>query len=157
MGTRANVIIIGQQFQIVLYRHWDGYPAETGAALLQALGDKATNGEAHGAAAFVSRLLAQGENGRKDFELTDALHGDIEHVYQVHWSDGRGSALTIKHAEVSTEAEIDNWREKANTYTPESFRAFVNTDRTMINHRIAEMRRRAGKPAPTPDEQYAMV
>ena len=159
MGTRCNVIIIGKGFQIVLYRHWDGYPAETGAALLSALEARnaAEAADGFGAAALVRHLLSQAEGGRKDFEITDALHGDIEHVYQIHWPDGNGSSLVIKHAAVDSEAQIDNWRDYARAYSLETFRAMVNSERRECNARIEQMRRKANKPAPSADELYQPV
>lgn len=158
MGTRCNVIVIGKGFQVVLYRHWDGYPAETGAALLSSLEARnaAEAADGFGAAALVRHLLSQGEDGRKDFEITDALHGDIEHVYQIHWPDGNGSALVIKHAAVDSEAQIDNWRDYARAYSLETFRAMVNRERAAVNLRIDAMRR-AGAAHLKDAEEYQPV
>lgn len=162
MGTRCNVIIIGKGFQIVLYRHWDGYPAETGADLIRAVdGCKSfavpAAREGYGAAAVVRSLLdlKEPDGVRSVFEITDALHGDIEHVYQIHWPDGRGSLLGLKHAEVSSEAEIDDWRNRAKSYDLDDFRAMVNLERVKINVRTAALRKASeswGRMAPAEDD-----
>lgn len=163
MGTRTNVIIIGKGFQIVLYRHWDGYPGVTGADLVRVIdGCKSfatpAARQGYGAAAVVRSLLdmKEADGVRSMFEITDALHGDIEHVYQIHWPDGHGSELSISHAEVSTEADIDGWRDLAKRYTLEDFRAMVNLERVKINARVEAMRK-AGAAHLADAEEYQPV
>jgi len=158
MSTRTNIIVIGKGFQIVLYRHHDGYPAVTGADLVNAIDRTKIESDndcaGYGAAEFAQYLLAmpRGNGDKKpQFELTDDLHGDIEHVYQIHWPDGNGSRLTIQHAEPKDEKQIDGWRSIATRYTLEEFRAFVNDERAAMNARIVQYRKMRGQPADPTD------
>ena len=82
MGTRTTIKIM-QDGEVVasLYRHWDGYPAETGADLLE-------TALQHGDGASLATALLDKRYKQADHESTprkiykiEATAGDIEHFY----------------------------------------------------------------------------
>lgn len=84
MPTRSNIKIVYGGTELYLYRHCDGYPAVNGVDLCKALLSE------KGPSAFVSTLLAQGEESRyadkgfrHDYEVTCGWHGDIEWAYVI--------------------------------------------------------------------------
>jgi len=82
MATRSNIIIKQGRNKIYLYRHWDGYPSETGRDLLTRLLESRRHDEGQ---AFLSNLIRANREdweGKPLYELTDQIHGDIEYLYQ---------------------------------------------------------------------------
>jgi hypothetical protein len=118
---------------VPLYRHCDGYPAEAGAALLEALRDNPKSCEE-----IVKRLLV-GDIG--EYRLATWMpedQGDLEHVYVVSRQDG---AWTIKqHSRRRGWAEgTDDYRGSgwyAVLYSLDDFRKIVNRDRQEMNGRM---------------------
>ena len=94
MATRSNIIIKQGRNKIYLYRHWDGYPSETGRDLLTRLLESRRHDEGQ---AFLSNLIRANREdweGKPLYELTDRIHGDIEYLYQFEFGamefGGRG-------------------------------------------------------------------
>ncbi len=95
MATRSNILITmldqPKGTRVWIYRHWDGYPAVTGGDLLQQL--IATQPKHHASYMwphyFATALLTSKRdeapdspnNDQPQYELTNAEHGDIEHLY----------------------------------------------------------------------------
>lgn len=138
MSTRTNIQIFNNDELIVsLYRHMDGYPAETGADLVE----KAIS------AIYPDRLAAallksKYEDDRPIYQVS-GIHGDIEHFYRVIFSSGNKPTITIEHAERTTwSQEVDEWIENRKTYTMEGFIKFVvNPQRKEINRRREDLKK----------------
>jgi len=121
-----------------IYRHWDGYPAVTGASIVEALRITST------ASAFAGALLSQTSAGRMppsaDYELCgDLLYtGCLEYVYVLTFN---GNDVSIcYHVRGRDEApEFPKWHQKE-VHTIPSFVEVVNRDRLAINKRLAELR-----------------
>lgn len=164
MATRCNVIVKDStaKSQVFLYRHWDGYLSETGADLIEKL--KAAADPRHigrGYRAFLTSLINQKRGGtgydadRGQYEVTDAIHGDIEHCYTFDFKTSRGKtgnySVRITHG---TRRPGDDDFVEAH-YTPEEFVALVNADRVESNKRIDAMEmQRYGKHT---TDRYEMV
>jgi hypothetical protein len=88
MATRSNIIIKFGSSKLYLYRHWDGYPAVTGADLVQKLRESKFNPKA-----FVNALLTEKRGGeghdkdRAQYELTSEIHGDIQCLYRFEFAE----------------------------------------------------------------------
>lgn len=150
MSTRTNIIIKGGKFSVILYRHYDGYPAETGAHLLETLracgltGDLSRRHPDDCAASFVNRLLRThcadsfGSGGvRFEYEVTTELHGDIEHLYRVEFTNG--GRLVLAHTEIPIgHAEEDESVivGRLSKYSIPEFASMVNRERDGINGRM---------------------
>tara|TARA_Y100000385_G_C13009257_1_gene600898 strand:- start:584 stop:976 length:393 start_codon:yes stop_codon:yes gene_type:complete len=87
MSTRANILIKCGENQIWLYRHFDGYLSETGYNLASILANsKSFNG-------FLYELLNQKyepnihRQSQKVYEFTSGMHGDIEYLYTLEFSN----------------------------------------------------------------------
>ena len=99
MGTRCNVIVKHGDTKINLYRHYDGYYAETGYDLITRLGHCMGAKRFDGSRCFsfnkfVTNLInAKREPYRYDpadkeqYELTNGIHGDVEFIYRFTWKD----------------------------------------------------------------------
>lgn len=85
MSTRTNILLTFGKSRLWIYRHCDGYPAETGADLVNALNTAIYDPTSAGrdvADRFLKVLMAQRyDDGRQVFELTTGPHGDIEWLY----------------------------------------------------------------------------
>ena len=88
MGTRCNVVINYGKTKLYLYRHWDGYYAETGDHLRNILFHSFSDGGYTKAAKFINNLLAAKRDVNKwdspdkpQYEVTSQEHGDIEYKY----------------------------------------------------------------------------
>ena len=100
MATRSNILITmldqPDSTRVWIYRHWDGYPAVTGGDLLRQLID--TQPKHHARYMwphyFATALLTTKRDedptlggsfvqthDKPQYELTNAEHGDIEHLY----------------------------------------------------------------------------
>lgn len=140
MGTRTTIKIMQDgEIVISLYRHWDGYPAETGADLLE------TALQHNDAANLAKNLLAkcyekeEHETEPRHVYKIEATAGDIEHYYIVayNWKE------TIKffHASrPSWDVDVMDWIHAAREYTPSQFAEIVNAERRQINQRLAQLR-----------------
>ena len=150
MATRSNIIIRGGQFKCYLYRHYDGYPAETGAHLLETMNAARLLGQNNNrpddrAVSLVNRLLRStaddpGYDGKPSYhyEITDEIHGDIEHLYIVRMANPFG--IQILHAQIGI--GIGDDRDEAAIiaesvpYTPAEFADMVNRERADITARM---------------------
>tara|TARA_Y100000401_G_scaffold65333_1_gene52062 strand:+ start:832 stop:1371 length:540 start_codon:yes stop_codon:yes gene_type:complete len=74
MGTRCNIRIKAGDTKLWIYRHWDGYPAETGVDLARKLVNVKTADE------FIAKLLKDDA-----YEVTTEQHGDIEYLYKINF------------------------------------------------------------------------
>ena len=75
MGTRCNIKIETGDTTLWIYRHWDGYPAETGVDLATKLVHVKNANE------FITKLINDDA-----YEVTTEQHGDIEYLYNVTFS-----------------------------------------------------------------------
>lgn len=97
MGTRCNIKIKTGDTTLWIYRHWDGYPAETGVDLARKLVNVKTADE------FIAKLLKDDA-----YEVTTDQHGDIEYLYTIKFM-----APDYEGAEVYFEVEKrEGWGEK---------------------------------------------
>jgi len=74
MSTRCNVKIRMGETVVWFYRHYDGYPSETGADLYTKIAD------AKNFTDMTQSLLSD-----DCYEITDMKHGDIEWMYEFNW------------------------------------------------------------------------
>ena len=110
MSTRANITINNGESKIILYRHYDGYPTDTGIDIANRIKrSKDTSG-------LVSDFLDAtfDSNGRKVYEITTEIHGDIEYDYEItvpkynhnfHYEDSKGNypnmpTITVKERKI---------------------------------------------------------
>lgn len=173
MSTRTNIIILAGDSRIYLYRHCDGYLAETGADLYEKARDAAGTPERHpsptGAAdKFLRALLAERyeqqsyeKEPRTVYELTSGLHGDIEHCYTIDFQARFNTGeLSIRHATRPDDwhaigAESVDWASAGRRYSLEEFAQAVNADRRACNKRLAELR--ASSKFYADSEDYPMI
>lgn len=95
MSTRCNIKIVDENRVVWLYRHCDGYLAETGADLVETFGNRRW-WAGQDATDLAQTLLRHGiyegpeidnadgsksKQYRMNYELTNNIHGDIEHLY----------------------------------------------------------------------------
>lgn len=148
MGTRTNILVKVDRQEQKLYRHWDGYLAETGA-------DVATIAARVNAWAWSPRFSVKNvlnsfmaicdeatdfRAAHPKFELADELQGDIEHYYRLTVHDGKA---TVYYAARPNDFEPVNggdvrWIAKGTEYTVYDFVDLVNADRQRINQWIGE-------------------
>lgn len=152
MATRCNVLVKFGKAKIYLYRHWDGYPAECGAAIVDAF-KLASDAGPYNVGPYnvgpklCAALLAlrndprAGESvGSPVYELTDSIHGDIEHYYEV--SVSAAGSVKIFHAERPRGLAGDDtmqWLRAGLEMKPAAFAVFVNKERADSNARLAEL------------------
>lgn len=107
MGTRANIIIRDRDIKFYLYRHWDGYPAGCGYDL--AINLRNALGLKHGRAStyFINHLNLRknGDCNSGDYQFTDSIHGDIEHLYEIYFINDRDldplQCVMIEHTKIT--------------------------------------------------------
>jgi len=142
MSTRTNILITYGQSRIYLYRHHDGYPANTGVDLVTKL--RACEGSAD---KFLRALLsAQYDDGHKVYELTSEVHGDIEWAYAVEFNRTQSRAFPPKigAAERGDTEDVDAAMARASqrVQSPADFaRTVVNPEIKEQNKRLAELRK----------------
>jgi hypothetical protein len=168
MSTRCNIIIRMGDTVVYMYRHHDGYLAVTGADLLR-LVKKAMKAPGHSQAAELLQLMLKQryekqsyeQKARPIYEITNGLHGDIEHVYEIDFEQVKG----IAHAERpqgmdwnDVDSSVESWAAKRVTYSLCSFAIKVNNDRKATNRRIDEMKaKNPGNPLYQDIAHYPMV
>jgi len=162
MSTRCNIKIVTDDQTVYLYRHMDGYPAETGADVYEVA--KSFDGNSYNYLpawmAAVNRFMKycyEGDDLRKArpmYELTDAAHGDIEHFYVIKVGNytcphndpnckeckPKCFAMVYHVGGYGPELE-DQCNTNENGMTPAEFAEVVNADRREINTRIAQLRK----------------
>ena len=85
MGTRCNIKIETGNTKLWVYRHWDGYPAETGVDLARKLVNVKSSKE------FINKLLNDDA-----YEVTTGQHGDIEYLYNISFSKDYEKRASLK-------------------------------------------------------------
>lgn len=174
MSTRANISLQyqteGQAFrppaiEVMLYRHYDGYPDELGADIAEkVMGQlrdhlKRMDGRPEGFYAgptvdftnLVRDFLTDSEehmgDQRNTYEITTGAHGDIEHFYEV--IVGKGERLTLTHSARVRYEPGDEWlTERRTTYTLNTFIDMVNDERKGSNARMRKLK------ADNPDNKH---
>lgn len=160
MSTRCNIVVSIGMSKLYLYRHHDGYLAETGADLAEKL--KAVAGKPGArmspegmADEFLKALLAEKyakasyeKEPRSVYEVTNDFHGDIERCYWIYF--GRGGLMseneenfTIMYAARPRDyRELGRWIEasKSTFKNLAEFVAAVNGDRESCNRRLRELK-----------------
>lgn len=158
MSTRTNIVVTIGESRVYLYRHHDGYLAETGADLVVKLQAAIGTADAHrspeGAAdAFLAAIFAEKyeqqsyeKAPRRVYELTSDLHGDIEHAYFIDFTPRFNTGcVSIRHAArpkcwSEENLEVEDWTANAKRHSLDSFRVAVNKDREETNARIRKLK-----------------
>jgi len=163
MSTRSMTLVqqpySGKDSFIALYRHCDGYPAEAGAAVIEALrqtpppADRIC-GPGLSCEDIVRRLLAGDLGEYRLADWTPSDQGDLEHVYVLTRKDGIWS-VRWAHREGWDEKQ-ESWRDwpQAN-YSLAEFVRIVNCERKQTNARIAQLRKSSAAYADR--EDYPML
>lgn len=169
MSTRANISLQfytdGEAFrppsiEVMLYRHYDGYPDELGADIAEKIlaqlkaHRKHMEGKAKGywggltidfttlVRDFLNDSAPGHDRERSTYEITTGVHGDIEHHYQVITGPQLAGEqrLEITHA-ARVSYEHGEWIEKRKkTYTLNGFIDMVNRERKATNMRIRTLK-----------------
>lgn len=150
MGTRANIVIEHGASRVYLYRHWDGYLAETGADLARRLAGRA--GSASAASALLEELLAERYDDRPEkriYELTSEVHGDIEFLYRVDFGGWDHPAPRIGWRQYRPGDDRSDDAVSLDAVAP--FVAAVNRDIREQNARLDQLKR--SQPAAYADYQ----
>lgn len=150
MSTRCNILVSLGESRVFIYRHCDGYLAETGADILEKL--KAATGEPEarrspsGAVNLFLRSLLEERyekasyetEPRPVYELTSGWHGDIERAY---WVDFAEDGVKLNFASrPRSYPNLETWIANAGPYSLDAFRFLINAERRDMNKRIAELR-----------------
>ena len=114
MSTRANITIKNGESKIILYRHYDGYPTNTGIDILNRIKRSKTTSDL--VSDFLTATNWSGfENPpKKLYEITTEIHGDIEYDYEItvpkynhnfHYEDSEGNypnmpTITVKERKI---------------------------------------------------------
>jgi hypothetical protein len=148
LSTRTNIIIEYGDSRVYLYRHHDGYLAETGADLARKLA--ATNGYL-GANRFVRSLIEEAyekqsyeTEAKRIYEVTSEVHGDIEYLYVVRFDTNDSIKPQIGYRTYrGSEGPGGNAGPNSvkNMGSLADFVLAVNAEVRATNRRIAEMRR----------------
>jgi len=138
MSTRTNVILQNDDCKVILYRHCDGYPEETGVDIYKKVKDAVDGGKYSAYGALLESFLAERYKAEESisgkekavYEITDSIHGDIDHLYKVEvfrtykYSEEReanvfaGYDAVIFHSEIDKErAHRDMFERKMTGYT----------------------------------------
>lgn len=143
MATRSNVRIMQGSHDVFLYRHWDGYPAENGRAILNAMGEP-SRGDMQWARLIEGLLRVSDSRGGPVYELTDGWHGDIEWAYSIRFYEDKPASVVVRRWQWGHETpdmkrdEPDTWPIECNDL--ESFRILVAKEEERIAKRVAAMK-----------------
>jgi hypothetical protein len=152
MGTRCNIVIEYGASRVYLYRHWDGYLAETGADLARKLQESGAKG-GESPTQFLQSLLDERydkqsyeDKAKRLYEITDSIHGDIEYLYRVRfataWSTtARVSTREIGYRTCAIGSERPEDVSGVHLGPLETFVNAVNRDIKAQNVRLAQMRK----------------
>tara|TARA_E500000081_G_scaffold71296_1_gene73052 strand:+ start:38 stop:568 length:531 start_codon:yes stop_codon:yes gene_type:complete len=112
MGTRCNIAIETGDTTLWIYRHWDGYPAETGKDLATKLVNVKSANE------FITKLINDDA-----YEVTTGRHGDIEYLYNIKFTEYHTEVFkmeinfqTFKRSGFSSNQDEDNFDYLDNYY-----------------------------------------
>lgn len=159
MATRCNIIVRIGQTIVYLYRHWDGYPAETGADLctklraaesLKVAGNSITR-EAIGSHLLLA-LLSEKRVGdgydadRAQYEVTTEIHGDVQWIYEFDFTEAQREDLYIPIT-VRERPRFSDWDDPSKwpvVYhkNTDEFAQQVNAERDLSNKRLAALARK---------------
>jgi hypothetical protein len=92
MATRANIKIIGDT-EIVLYKHYDGYPKSLGEDLKKVM-THIDNYGPNRTEDFAKYII---NNCRGDIEYTNKEHGDIDYLYVINLNSKELDAYRLKY------------------------------------------------------------
>lgn len=81
MATRSNVVMVYGDTKVLIYRHWDGYPAANGACILESLLAKDPGD------VLCALLGMKDETGTPMYEISHCQHGDIGWLYVLHFTE----------------------------------------------------------------------
>ena len=152
MSTRCNVVLRGADGrEVVLYRHHDGHLADAGADVLRfAVQYRRYLISPERAANWF--LRQRYDDGRVIYELTDGLHGDIDHAYVVDLPDIEGEETIVGHADRhrirearSKDVSGDDLRPHAMAYGVADFCQAVNEARREVNGLMNERGMKGGR------------
>ena len=140
MATRCNIKITDEKNTYYLYRHWDGYPAETGAHVLeiaQEINQPAWNYSwCSKALQAVNRFFGKihgdtiDNSYRSYYELTERPHGDIEHFYHIEFLPENVVWINYAHG-YGPDLENDT---RPNSL--DEFRCLINAERKICNYNL---------------------
>jgi hypothetical protein len=133
MATRANIILRYGASEVYLYRHWDGYPSETGADILK----KAT--EAGSLNGLLEALLSERDGGDRVYELTSGMHGDIEWGYAVEVARDGSLRFGVREFPIGAGPDRVNGALIPAIYDAASFAEVVNAAIREYNRRARTM------------------
>ena len=143
MGTRCNIKIETGDTMLWIYRHWDGYPAETGVDLARKLVNVKSAGE------FITKLINDDA-----YEVTTEQHGDIEYLYNITFKtyptwDGETPSIhfeTLKRSGFNKDRDEDtfehldnyykNQSEEESEFSSQSIEGLVNTTKKEILNQL---------------------
>lgn len=148
MSTRSMVVFMDSGYgsrgrTLSLYRHWDGYPAESGAAILEALKGAQDCEEA------ASRLLSNRYNATsykgsepvyRLADWTPEQQGDLEHVYIISRAATVWNVLHQERINSSYNEKSGEYRWSELNYGLAALAQLVNADRAAINANLAKLR-----------------
>lgn len=142
MSTRSNIIVTGGGLSFTLYRHCDGYPAETGASLIECLkkfivadGSMYLDPKSATASFAASLLQVTTSHGSFSYEITTEIHGDIEHMYRVKFTNDNRVEIGHCPVDIGSDREDAELLKSLTTYTLADFAAMVNKERSQMNNR----------------------
>lgn len=137
MSTRSNIVIENGKSKIYLYRHHDGYLAETGADLYRKLVAARFN-----AGEFLQSLIDDRYDGygspKPVYELTSEIHGDIEFLYRVVFKRSAGKRVSVGYSEFKPGSERPSSASKVEVGKFDAFRKECNEGIAYANSVIAE-------------------
>lgn len=154
MATRCNIKVTDGRDVYYIYRHWDGYPGETGAHVFEVadkLKDVKDWNRGISAVNMFFRYMREDYEGnpKSHYELTSETHGDIEHFYHIWFKHGGGVVLEYAGG-YGPDLEFE-----AKPLDLEEFRLLVNAERTTMNDNLRLLKNT--EPAYKDFEPYEMI
>jgi hypothetical protein len=136
MSTRTNVIVSMGDTKTILYRHHDGYPISTGVDLVDKLRSASKRTEE-----FVIDLLTDKyESGRRIYEITSGIHGDIEWAYFINVGECGETTIGASKIDIGADRERGVLRaKKAAAPISQFVTDFLNPQITKWNTRMAAL------------------
>lgn len=156
MSTSANIVICHGDTKLVVYRHWDGYPAETGADIITKLRE-AIKGDGYRRTTFAIvtdfvRSILNDTYEQQSYEtkpkhvydLMDVQTHGIEHYYVLNFrasvDDNGEDCVGIYHAARPLHFHDEGWMKQGTSLSLKLFTNFVNADRAQCNVRLRQMK-----------------
>lgn len=143
MGTRSNLVIEVGSSRVYIYRHWDGYLAGAGRDIYSKLLMAGSNPEQ-----FLRAILAEMDEATSYrpaqgvYHLTSEVHGDIEYLYVVRFSDRASREPEVGWANFRPGDDQPRSLNAVGALgSLETFKAAVNRAIVEQNRRLAELKR----------------